>query len=85
VVSLGLDGRILSQGSVSDALEKNEKLAVKVAKDMDVKLKAKEEVDVTLPTGEIKQPDGKLVVAEEVAEGHVSWAASASILVPTHV
>jgi hypothetical protein len=80
VVSLGLDGRVVSQGSVSDALDKDKNLAVKVAKDIDVKKKANHEIDVTLPMGESKQSDGKLVLAEEVAEGHVSLAASVSVL-----
>ncbi|KAJ7797527.1 hypothetical protein B0H14DRAFT_3093160 [Mycena olivaceomarginata] len=62
VVSLGLDGRVHSQGSVSDALEQDEQLA-------------KEELDPATALDNPPKKDGKLVIPEEIAIGHVSWKA----------
>lgn len=73
VVSMGLDGHIHSHGSISEALATDEVLAEELSKDQDVLDKKVDEVDA-LPAGE-KKPDGKLIVAEEVEEGHVSWDA----------
>ncbi|KAI0028294.1 hypothetical protein K488DRAFT_80756 [Vararia minispora EC-137] len=76
VVSLGTDGQIASRGSVSDALALDERLA-KEAKE-EAQLIEKDEqglVDEEEPDDKAKQADGKLIVAEEVAEGHVSWKA----------
>ncbi|KAI0918361.1 hypothetical protein AcV5_002367 [Taiwanofungus camphoratus] len=73
VVSLGTDGRILSQGGLSNALAKDDKLAAAVAEEIKEIEKAEEEVDQIIP--EVKQADGKLIVAEEISEGHVSWQA----------
>ncbi|KAI9449921.1 hypothetical protein BJY52DRAFT_1227472 [Lactarius psammicola] len=75
VVSLGKDGRIASRGSVSDALEKDKTLAkeltegVRVIKDDDKK------IDTEEPGETAKLADGKLILAEEITEGHVSWGA----------
>ncbi|KAF8213492.1 hypothetical protein K438DRAFT_1956873 [Mycena galopus ATCC 62051] len=71
VVSMGLDGHIHSHGSISEALATDEILAEELSKDQEVLDKKTDEVD-PLPVGE-KKPDGKLIVAEEVEEGHVSW------------
>ncbi|KAH7918842.1 hypothetical protein BV22DRAFT_1100095, partial [Leucogyrophana mollusca] len=75
VVSLGSNGRIASQGSIFDAIAKDDQLAAEVAKEQE----AIEGEAGALDTGpEIKietKVDGKLVVAEEILEGHVSWAA----------
>ena len=75
VVSLGKDGRIASRGTVSDALKKNKTLAKKLAEDAraiqdDEKKTESEESDEVA-----KLRDGKLILAEEIAEGHVSWGA----------
>ncbi|KDQ56808.1 hypothetical protein JAAARDRAFT_36283 [Jaapia argillacea MUCL 33604] len=75
VISLGSDGRILSQGSVSDALAKDQHLSAEVAQEKAEIDKAEEELDSAEPAAEGKKGDGKLVVAEEIAEGHVSWSA----------
>ncbi|KAJ7275443.1 hypothetical protein B0H12DRAFT_1199529 [Mycena haematopus] len=71
VVSMGLDGHIHSHGSISEALATDEILAEELSKDQEVLDKKTEEVDVPL-VGD-KKTDGKLIVAEEVEEGHVSW------------
>ncbi|KAF7964551.1 hypothetical protein HWV62_5794, partial [Athelia sp. TMB] len=71
VVSLGTDGRVLSQGSVSEALAKDQTLVKEVEKDQEALAKADTEIDSRV---EIKS-DGKLIVDEDIAIGHVSWAA----------
>ena len=75
VVSLGSDGRILSQGSLSTALAKNKKLSAEMKEETDELKKADNDVDVVEPDEPAKKGDGKLVVAEEIAEGHVGWPA----------
>lgn len=74
VVSLNTDGYIVSQGSVTDAIAKDATLAEEMKHEEEaVELDAIEETTGTQPAEEDKK--GKLVVAEEVAIGHVSWSA----------
>ncbi|KAI0317990.1 hypothetical protein OF83DRAFT_1118292 [Amylostereum chailletii] len=75
VVSLGVDGHIASRGTVSDALAVNKALQHEVQEEKEVIEKSDKEVDHDDPDGKSKQADGKLIVAEEVALGHVSWSA----------
>ncbi|KAF7305977.1 ATP-binding cassette transporter [Mycena chlorophos] len=77
VVSLSLDGRILSQGTVSDALAHDETLAKEVRKEEEQLAAADKEIDVEEIAAEAveKKDKGKLIVAEELAVGHVSWSA----------
>jgi ABC-type glutathione transport system ATPase component len=82
VVSLGVDGRVRAKGSVEEALKRDSKLKKEVAQEeKELKKAEKEEKsgDVAAePEGEAPQAgqgDGKLIMKEEVAEGHVSWAA----------
>ncbi|KAJ7187879.1 hypothetical protein C8R46DRAFT_1157119 [Mycena filopes] len=75
VVSLGLDGRVRSQGSIADALAKDEVLAKEVSKDQEILDAAEKEVDSPPAADEPKKKDGKLIVAEEIALGRVSWTA----------
>lgn len=85
VVSLSSDGQIASQGSVSDALAKNKTLAHEVEEDIQLIEKSEADVDeeTSVPPPEKPKPSGKLVMAEEVAVGHVSWSACAfCILLP---
>ncbi|KAJ3557433.1 hypothetical protein NM688_g1472 [Phlebia brevispora] len=69
------DGRIISQGSLSSALEKDKKLSAVVAKETEQIEKAEEEFTEAKPDGEEAQKGGKLVVAEEISEGHIGWPA----------
>ncbi|KAJ7290142.1 P-loop containing nucleoside triphosphate hydrolase protein [Mycena rebaudengoi] len=69
VVSMGPDGRVLSQGSLSDALAMNKELAREVTEETK-DLAAQQEV-VERP-----QASGQLVVAEEIDIGRVSWGAT---------
>lgn len=77
VVSLGTDGRVQSQGTLSKVLAKDDKLAEELAEESEEIKKAQDEVDHVDPDDEVapKKGDGKLVVAEEISEGHVSWQA----------
>ncbi|KAI0677672.1 hypothetical protein C8Q78DRAFT_1003851 [Trametes maxima] len=77
VVSLGTDGRIASQGTLSKVLAKDKKLAEELSEEQQEIAKAEHEVDYVEPDDESapQKSDGKLVVAEEIAEGHISWTA----------
>jgi hypothetical protein len=79
VVSLGQDGRIVSRGSVSDALKKDKTLA-KVLAESTRTVKNYEKIDSKEPDGTAKPTDGKLILAEEVAEGNVSWDAGERVI-----
>ncbi|THV04763.1 P-loop containing nucleoside triphosphate hydrolase protein [Dendrothele bispora CBS 962.96] len=73
VVSLR-GGRIVSQGSVSDALFRDEALAAEVKiEEQELKL-AEEQVDAEEDSPD-KKLDGKLIVAEEVELGRLGWSA----------
>ena len=80
VVSLA-DGHIISQGSVSDALKKDHKLAEEFKHEEEaLELEEDEEAEATGSSdpsapAPAKGKEGKLVVAEEIAVGHVSWKA----------
>lgn len=77
VVSLGSDGQILSQGTISDALEKNLNLKLEVAKEVEIEKNAEDEIDP--PSQQVdtqKGAEDKLILDEEVAEGHISMASS---------
>jgi len=77
VVSLGQDGQILSQGTLSEALKSNKALIKEVKTEEAEVTKADETIDDVLP--EIPEgKGGKLIAKEEIAEGHVSWSASMS-------
>lgn len=71
---MSTDGTIASKGTVSEALAKNKELAAEVAREKEAISKVDEEVDA-VPEPKLDSPDGKLTVAEDIAEGHVSWAA----------
>ena len=75
VVSLGADGCILSQGSVSDAIAKDDSLAKEMKHEQEAI-----ELDEDEGEDEIAAEDkkGKLVVSEEIEIGHVSWPACTS-------
>lgn len=73
VVSMGSNGRIVSHGSISEAIAKDDKLAAEMAKEQEVLAKEAQVVDS--PEEPKAKSDGKLVMSEEIAEGHVSWPA----------
>ncbi|EJD51853.1 ATP-binding cassette transporter [Auricularia subglabra TFB-10046 SS5] len=80
VISLSIDGRILSRGSITEALLKDKKLLAEVAKaqeenEIEGQVIDEPSPDEAAPQQARPKQDGKLIVAEEIAEGHVSWAA----------
>ncbi|KZT65009.1 P-loop containing nucleoside triphosphate hydrolase protein, partial [Daedalea quercina L-15889] len=75
VVSLGTDGQVVSQGSMSKVLAKDEVLLKEIDEENMAIEKAEHTVDNQQPAEEGKKSDGKLVVAEEISVGHVSWPA----------
>jgi len=87
MVSLSNDGRVVSRGSIADVLLKDKKLLAEVEKAkaenaaeeqiIDHKL---DEVDAAPPAEMTsgRNTDGKLIIPEEIEEGHVSWSARAS-------
>ncbi|KAI0306147.1 hypothetical protein B0F90DRAFT_1814940 [Multifurca ochricompacta] len=75
VISLGLDGQVVSRGSVSDALTKDKTLATELAEGARAIKDDEKKIDPEEPDEAAKQADGKLILAEEIAEGHVSWGA----------
>lgn len=80
VVSLGLDGRVISQGTLAEALSSDSKLLSQVAKENELEETKGEVIDPPEEGEKISKKEGKLVVAEEVALGRVSWPAREWIL-----
>ena len=81
VVSLGTDGRVASQGSMSKVLAKDKGLSKEIDEENKVIEKAEHTVDDQQPVEESKKSDGKLIVAEEISVGHISWPACMCIVV----
>ncbi|KAF9481121.1 multidrug resistance-associated ABC transporter [Pholiota conissans] len=74
IVSIGLDGSIKTQGThIEDSLEYDTKLAAEAQHDREILELAHDEYDASSSAPATKASDGKLVVAEEIAEGHVTW------------
>ncbi|KAJ3549276.1 hypothetical protein NMY22_g935 [Coprinellus aureogranulatus] len=74
VVSIGANGQILSRGSVVEAVE----LDVQLAKEIETEeITLNEAVDVhTRDDISIEPTIRKLIIPEEVEEGHISWSAA---------
>ncbi|KAH9912641.1 uncharacterized protein B0H18DRAFT_889646 [Fomitopsis serialis] len=75
VVSLGTDGRIASQGTMSKVLAKDKELSKEIEEENKEIEKAEHTVDDQQPIDEPKKSDGKLILSEEISVGHVSWPA----------
>lgn len=71
------NGRVFSKGSVSQVTAQDPSLAVEVKEEERDLAKAEEEIE-SQPTPHRTKPTGQLIVAEEVEEGHVRWAACTS-------
>ncbi|KAJ7596700.1 hypothetical protein C8J56DRAFT_294246 [Mycena floridula] len=70
------DGKVHSKGSVSEIIAKDKDIAVAIQEEQAAIDKADEEVDTIAPVVDAgTKADGKLVVKEEIEEGHVSWPA----------
>ena len=73
------DGRIQSQGPISDVIRLDQELAntLKIGDDPnEADEKLEDSNDLTKPSA-----NGKLIVAEEIDQGHVGWSASKCQLV----
>lgn len=74
IVSIGQDGSLKTQGTdIKDFLEHDAQLAAEAVQDREALELANEEYNASSGSPEAKTIDGKLIVAEEIAEGHVSW------------
>lgn len=79
VVDMRADGRILSQGSLDNVFKHDSHLVKEVTEERRVLEKAEHENGVEkLEDAVAKQTAGKLVVAEEMEDGHVGWSARTS-------
>ena len=63
---------------MSKALANDDKLIAELNESNKEVAKADEEIDEAAPDEAHKKGDGKLVVAEEISEGHVGWPARKS-------
>ncbi|CEL54792.1 ATP-binding cassette transporter abc4 OS=Schizosaccharomyces pombe (strain 972 / ATCC 24843) GN=abc4 PE=3 SV=1 [Rhizoctonia solani AG-1 IB] len=80
MVSLDNNGRVVSQGYVSEVLRANARFRAEVEKERKIEEKASDIVEEIDPGEEKLAPkvkrDGKLMIEEEVAIGHVGWPAA---------
>ena len=80
VVDVGSDGRILSQGTLENALAHDSSLLKDVEHEAEELQKADQEIDGEKEEDvNVQSSAGKLVVAEEIEEGHVGWRACKQI------
>jgi ABC-type multidrug transport system ATPase subunit len=76
VVSLGTDGRIIATGSPSETVLKDRALAEQVAHEQEaLELDADFDEEEDDDDKKAAAKGSKLVVAEEVQQGHISWKA----------
>lgn len=79
VVSLSIDGRVLACGAVADVLSHaDSKLVAQVEQAKEEDEKEDAVIDAPRPDKPVDvkpKANGKLIVAEEIATGHVSWPA----------
>jgi hypothetical protein len=76
VVTFGANGRVKSQGSIAELTKPSGALASQIRKDQKALDKVEQEVDTpAAPENPVSKADGKLIVAEEIQEGHVSTTA----------
>lgn len=79
VVAVGANGRIISRGTIAEALERDPALRGDVAETSRV---AKEEEKIIdpeeKPPKEGEKPSGQLITKEEISEGRVGWDACKS-------
>ncbi|KAJ6479091.1 hypothetical protein C8R45DRAFT_933872 [Mycena sanguinolenta] len=71
MVTFGADGRIHSQGTISEITQRGS-LAAQIDQDQQVLDKKQQELDIEDPVADQKPAEGKLILAEEVELGHVS-------------
>ena len=77
------NGRVFSEGSISQVTAKDPLLAVEFKEEEQALAKAEEEIDSPQPTPDKAKSVGKLIVAEEIEQGRVRWAACTLHPVPS--
>ncbi|KAH7907307.1 P-loop containing nucleoside triphosphate hydrolase protein [Hygrophoropsis aurantiaca] len=75
MVSLGAHGRVVSHGSIAEVIDGDDKLAAVMRKDQEVVEHESETVEADSQVKTEVKSDGKLVGAEEILVGAVSWPA----------
>lgn len=76
VVAMAPHGRIATQGSLARVLEDNYKLSKQMTEESKEIQEVEKEIDaVDLGAADHKSNGGKLILDEEISEGHVSWSA----------
>ncbi|KAL0959258.1 hypothetical protein HGRIS_014529 [Hohenbuehelia grisea] len=80
VVSVNVDGTVVPSGSLLEAISKDKALAEEVKQDKELLEKAEDRIDTTPEELVHNLPDGKLIVEEEIQEGHVGWPAFGMLL-----
>ncbi|KAJ7454991.1 P-loop containing nucleoside triphosphate hydrolase protein [Mycena galericulata] len=73
-VSVGVDGRLVSQEFVGDALEKDVDLSSEVSDDQTRIRSAEKQVEQGISVAKASAASGKLIVPEEIVEGNVGWS-----------
>lgn len=79
VVAMAPHGRIATQGSLARVLEDNYRLSKQMTEESKEIEEVEKEIDaVDLGAADHKSNGGKLILDEEIAEGHVGWSACES-------
>lgn len=74
IVSIGLDGSVRTQGKdIENALHHDQQLAIEAKQDVEALEISNEEYTSAAKVPKAKPADGKLVVAEEISQGRVTW------------
>ncbi|KAJ6559868.1 P-loop containing nucleoside triphosphate hydrolase protein [Mycena capillaripes] len=74
-ISIGLNGQIMSQGSVAEALQRDIVLANEANADLKAMEQITDETPVEAKTVTKTETNGKLILSEEVKLGRVRWSA----------
>lgn len=74
------NGRVVSQGTLKILLSRDRTLAEEARQEEEALHRADEEVVEALDAGleKKKKPDGKLILSEEIRQGHISWSSCES-------
>ncbi|KAF9522597.1 multidrug resistance-associated ABC transporter [Crepidotus variabilis] len=70
-VAIGIDGLAREISDISELLGKDKQLAEEIGRQEEEAEIEKEAIDTVKQ--DVKESEGKLILAEEIAEGHVSW------------
>ncbi|EJT98591.1 P-loop containing nucleoside triphosphate hydrolase protein [Dacryopinax primogenitus] len=75
IISLDINGKVIGQGSIEQVLSHDAHLREDMEESLRELEKARKQEDLDRTEKRVKQADGKLVLAEETAVGHLSWKA----------